>query len=82
MRLTGVGILVALVACLVVGCGYKTSPRPATEAIPSEVGLVTARVYPGRIVLSWDVPKTNTDGSDLKDISGFHVYRNVLGGRL
>ncbi len=76
MRHTGVGILLVLVACSFVGCGYKTSPRPSTEAVPSEVGLVTARAYPGRIVLTWDVPKFNTDGSDLKDISGFHVYRN------
>ncbi|MFH1117041.1 MAG: hypothetical protein V1792_24250 [Pseudomonadota bacterium] len=44
--------------------------------MPAEVGLVTARAYPGRIVLTWEVPKFNTDGSDLTDISGFHVYRN------
>ncbi len=76
MRLTGVGILLVLVAFSVVGCGYKTNPRPSTEAVPSEVGLVHARAYPGRIVLTWDVPKTNTDGSALKDISGFRVYRH------
>ncbi|MDQ7782862.1 MAG: hypothetical protein RDU20_08280 [Desulfomonilaceae bacterium] len=76
MRRTGVGILCVVVACSVVGCGYKTSPRPATETVPAEIGLVAARAYPGRIVLTWDVPRTNTDGSELKDISGFRVYRN------
>lgn len=76
MRRPGVAITLIVVAGLAVGCGYKTSPRPATAAIPSEVGLVNAHAYPDRIVLSWSVPPSNTDGSPLKDISGFRVYRN------
>lgn len=66
-----------VLSCLVAGCGYKTNPRPATAAIPGEVGLVHAQAYPDRIILKWDVPVHNTDGSPLKDISGFKVYRIV-----
>ncbi len=61
--------------CLLVGCGYKTRPRPATETIPGEVGLLDARSYPDRVVLRWDAPIVNTDGSTLNDISGFKVWR-------
>jgi len=34
-------------------------------------------MYPGRVILKWDVPGTNRDGSPLKDISGFKVYRTA-----
>ena len=32
--------------------------------------------YPDRILLKWEVPHSNTDGTDLKDLSGFKVYRS------
>jgi fibronectin type 3 domain-containing protein len=75
LRRTGVAVSLIVLACWIAGCGHKTTPRPATEAIPSEVGLVNAHAYPDRIVLSWSVPTSNTDGSELKDISSFQVYR-------
>jgi len=59
-----------------VSCGYKTSPRPATATVPTEIGLLDASAYPDKVVLTWDVPKTNTDGSKITDISGFKVYRS------
>jgi fibronectin type 3 domain-containing protein len=70
-----VGILVA--SCLIWGCGYKTSPRPATATIPAEINLVDARGYPDKIVLRWPVPEKNSDASKLTDISGFKIYRSV-----
>lgn len=75
MRITRASIWVLFFSALVVGCGYKTNPRPSTATVPAEVGLVHAHAYPNRIVLKWDVPKTNVDGSALKDISGFKVYK-------
>ncbi|MCA1960124.1 MAG: fibronectin type III domain-containing protein [Desulfomonile sp.] len=75
---TAIAVTVVVIAIsVVVGCGYKTNPRPATATIPGEVGLVSARAYPDRIVLTWDVPSGNTDGSPLKDLSGFKVYRST-----
>jgi hypothetical protein len=59
------------------GCGYKTNPRPATAAVPSEVGLVNAQGHQDRIVLKWEVPVRNIDGSALTDVSGFKVYRTM-----
>jgi fibronectin type 3 domain-containing protein len=77
VRRTTAGIVILVVSCLFVGCGYKTNPRPASATIPGEVGLVDARVYPHRIVLRWDLPKSNVDGSLLKNLSGFRVYRET-----
>lgn len=75
MRITGVSIWLLFFSCVLVGCGYKTNPRPATATVPAEIGLVHAHAYPDRIVLRWDVPTRNVDGSSLKDISGFKVYK-------
>jgi fibronectin type 3 domain-containing protein len=68
-------IWVLVLFCLLFGCGYKTRPRPATATIPGEIGLLTARAYPDKIVLRWDVPASNATGSPATDISGFKVWR-------
>ncbi|MFH0825088.1 MAG: hypothetical protein V2B18_20240, partial [Pseudomonadota bacterium] len=60
---------------VLLGCGYKTAPRPATATIPDRPGAVEANAYPDRIVLKWDVPLSNADGSALDDLSGFKVFR-------
>ena len=44
-------------------------------AVPGPVGLVECSAYPDRIILKWEVPATNTDETELKDLSGFKVYR-------
>lgn len=68
---------IIFVSCLLAGCGYKTNPRPAAATVPGEAGPVDAFAYPDRVILRWDVPLANADGSPLKDISGFKVYRAV-----
>ncbi len=65
-------VLVAMAAC-----GYKTNPRPAAATVPAEIGIVHAQSYKNRIVLKWDIPAKNTDGTPLTDLSGFKVYRVV-----
>ena len=77
MRIARASIWILVIPALVVACGYKTNPRPSTATVPAEVGLVHAHAYPAKIVLRWDVPKTNVDGSPLKDISGFKVYKTT-----
>ncbi|MBI4964869.1 MAG: hypothetical protein HY913_16460 [Desulfomonile tiedjei] len=75
MRKARAGVWVVIVSCFLVGCGYKTSPRPATASIPGDIGLVDAQAYADRIVLKWSVPPSNVDGSALRDLSGFKIYR-------
>jgi uncharacterized protein len=65
------------VSSLLTGCGYKTSPRPATATVPGELGLVEALGYPDKVTLKWHVPLSNADGSLLTDTSGFKVYRTA-----
>jgi len=77
LRRTSAAIVAVAVSCVLTGCGYKTSPRPASASIPGSVGLVDAHAYPQRVVLRWDVPTSNTDGSRLNDLSGFRVYRSA-----
>jgi len=69
------GIWVFALLVGLAGCGFKTNPRPATATIPSEVESLNAYAYPHKIVLKWDVPLRNTDGSPFTDISGFKVFR-------
>lgn len=64
-----------MVFCLLFGCGYKTRPRPSTATVPGEIGLPDAHAYPDKIILKWNVPATNADGSPAADISGFKVWR-------
>ncbi len=64
-----------MVFCLLFGCGYKTRPRPITATVPGEIGLPDAHAYPDKIVLKWNVPAANADGSPATDISGFKVWR-------
>lgn len=68
---------ILIVSSLLTGCGYKTSPRPATATIPGEIGLVEAQGYPDKVTLRWHVPLSNSDGSLLTDTSGFKVYRTA-----
>ncbi len=68
---------ILIVSSFLTGCGYKTSPRPATATIPGEVGLVEAQGYPDQVTLKWHVPLSNSDGSLLADTSGFKVYRTA-----
>ena len=75
MRKADHGIWILVLVCILSGCGYKTNPRPATATVPGEIGLVNARAYPDRVVLKWDVPSSNTDGSPLTNLSGFKIFR-------
>ncbi len=75
MRQTFHGCVAVLVCCVVGSCGYKTSPRPMGTTVPGPIGLVDCSVYPDRILLKWEVPNANADGSALKNLSGFKVYR-------
>ncbi len=77
MPKTGAAMLILTLCLVTAGCGYKTNPRPASATIPAEVGLVSAAAYPDKIVLTWDVPTKNVDGSPVKDLSGFKVYRST-----
>lgn len=73
--LLGLALCHCVIACLLTACGHRTSPRPVSISVPAPIELVGAYAFPKRIVLRWGVPRLNADGSPLKNLSGFKVYR-------
>jgi len=57
------------------GCGIKGPPVAPSSTIPAAVIDLRAWAREGRIFLAWGSPTKNTDGSDLKDLLGFRVFR-------
>jgi uncharacterized protein len=57
------------------GCGIKGLPVAPSSTNPAAVTDLRAWSREGRIFLAWGVPTKNTDGSDLKDLLGFRVFR-------
>ncbi|MDD5223815.1 MAG: hypothetical protein PHE84_07475 [bacterium] len=73
-------ILMAVFSGLLSGffpaCGKKTSPIPPSLIIPQPMGEPVFISRPEAIFLVWPVPDKNVDGSPLKDLKGFQVYRH------
>ncbi|MBN1882302.1 MAG: hypothetical protein JW885_09030 [Deltaproteobacteria bacterium] len=56
-------------------CGVKAPPVPPSRVEPARVNNLSASLGENGAMLSWTVPKTNTDGSELTDLAGFSVLR-------
>ncbi|HBT82219.1 MAG TPA: hypothetical protein DEB35_01890 [Desulfuromonas sp.] len=67
-------LLFALLLCLP-ACGRKGAVRPLLKPLPGPPPGFTVRQDGARLLLSWDLPKTNLDGSPLTDLQGFRLYR-------
>ncbi len=78
IRLCGLVYCAALLGLSITACGHRTSPRPVSIAVPGQIDLVGAYAYPDRITLRWRTPKLNADGSVIKKLSGFKVYRKTI----
>ncbi len=65
-----------IISLALAGCGFKTTPRPAAATVPGDIALVEAHAFPNHVILKWEAPLSNVDGSLIKDISGFKVYRS------
>ena len=59
------------------GCGKKGDPIAPRAVLPAEVKSLSAHPQGKAIVVSWDIPKKNTDGSELLDLKGFKLLRSV-----
>ncbi len=67
-------LLLALLLCLP-ACGRKGAVQPLLKPLPGPPPGLTVRQDGARLLISWDLPKTNLDGSPLADLKGFHLYR-------
>jgi hypothetical protein len=73
-----------LVAILIVflitgtGCGKKGDPRAPELATPQTIKNLTARTAQTGVVLTWSRPTEYVDGSEIKDLAGFVIFRKDL----
>ena len=65
-----------IIALLFPACGKKASPRP--EALPLAGGIndLSGEVKDGVLFLSFTVPQKNRDGSEIKDLGGFRIFKS------
>jgi hypothetical protein len=71
--------LVALtLLTLAFACGKKGDPRAPELAIPSTITNLSARSGPTGIALTWRRPTEYVDGSELKDLASFVIFRKEV----
>jgi len=59
-------------------CGIKGPPRPPTLVTPAAVADLSGISRENNVTLTWTKPPKNTDGSPLKDLASFKLYRNSI----
>jgi hypothetical protein len=67
---------VLLVAGLL-GCGRRGAPVPPRPAAPAAAGTLRADLLDSTILLTWNRPTQNEDGSPLTDLLEFRLFRTV-----
>lgn len=68
-----------LLITLLIACGKKGPPLPPESLVPQQVSGLVAQGKPEGLVLSWDIPQKNNDGSTLDDLAGFKLYQKKSG---
>jgi hypothetical protein len=67
----------ALLVAGLLGCGRRGAPVPPQPAAPAAVGALHADLLESAILLTWDRPTRNEDGSPLTDLLEFRLFRAV-----
>lgn len=67
----------ALLVAGLLGCGRKGAPVPPRPAAPAAVGALRAQLLDNTILLTWNRPTLNEDGSPLADLLEFRLFRAV-----
>jgi hypothetical protein len=71
--------LVALtLLTLAFACGKKGDPRAPELVIPKTITNLSARSGPTGIALTWSRPTEYVDGSELKDLASFVIFRKEV----
>jgi hypothetical protein len=60
------------------GCGKKGDPRAPELATPRVIENLQATAGPKGVALTWTRPTEYVDGSDLKDLTGFAIFRKDI----
>lgn len=59
-------------------CGRKGEPRAPELATPKLITNLTARSTAAGVALSWNRPTEYVDGSELKDLASFVIFRKEI----
>jgi hypothetical protein len=70
--------LTVLVLIGFTACGKKGDPRAPELATPKIISNLTARSAPDGVALTWSRPTEYVDGTDLKDLASFVIFRKEL----
>jgi len=68
------GALLCLVL-LLAGCGIKGALQPKNVPLPAAVGALRLLQQGEELVLSWQAPGSNQDGSALDNLAAFEIFR-------
>jgi len=71
-------VLALLIAVVGMGCGKKGDPRAPELATPKTIANLTSRSGPSGIILSWSRPTEYVDGTALKDLASFVIFRKEV----
>jgi len=63
----------ALLALLLTACGVKGNLQPKGRPTPLAPTALTLLQQGDEILLAWDIPTENQDGSQLSDLAGFRI---------
>jgi hypothetical protein len=59
-------------------CGKKGDPRAPELATPKVIDNLSARSGPDSVALTWSRPTEYVDGSELKDLASFVIFRKEV----
>lgn len=68
-------LLILLLLALPAGCGKKGPVQPLKQPLPTAPEALTVQQKGDRFLVSWLPPVRNQDGSELKDLKQFRVYK-------
>lgn len=71
-------VLTLVLGALSGGCGKKGDPRAPELSSPRPITNLTARSAPSGIILTWRRPAEYVDGSAMKDLASFVIFRKEL----
>jgi predicted SPOUT superfamily RNA methylase MTH1 len=71
-------VILPLAMMLVFACGKKGPPRAPELALPETIRDLKAEVKQEGIVLNWSRPMRYVDGSEIRDLAAFVIFRQSI----